>query len=112
MPAFVRWPGKFKAGTVLNGIVTHQDWAETLLAAAGEPDIKEKLLDGYKLGDKTFKVHLDGWNMLPYLTGEVKESPRPFFFYFSDDGDVIAVRFGDWKMTLMEQRAKTLGLLD
>jgi len=108
VPAFVRWPGKFKAGTVLNGIVTHQDWAETLLAAAGMPDIKDKLLKGYKLGDKTVKVHLDGWNMLPYFTGEVKDSPRPFFFYFSDDGDVIALRFGDWKMTLMEQRAKTL----
>jgi arylsulfatase A-like enzyme len=108
VPAFVRWPGKFKAGTVLNGIVTHQDWAETLLAAAGEPNIKEKLLAGYTAGDKTFKVHLDGWNMLPYLMGEVKESPRPFFFYFSDDGDLLAIRFGDWKMTLMEQRAKTM----
>ena len=108
VPAFVRWPGKFKAGTVLNGIVTHQDWTETLLAAAGEPDIKEKLLAGYTAGDKTFKVHLDGWNMLPYFMGEVKESPRPFFFYFSDDGDVLALRFGDWKATLMEQRAKTL----
>jgi arylsulfatase A-like enzyme len=108
VPAFVRWPGKFKAGTVLNGLVTHQDWTETLLAAAGEPDIKAKLLAGYQAGDKTFKVHLDGWNMLPYFTGEAQESPRPFFFYFSDDGDVIALRFGDWKMTLMEQRAKTL----
>ena len=97
VPAFVRWPGKFKAGTVLNGIVTHQDWLPTLLAAAGEPDIKEKLLAGYKVGDKTFKVHLDGFNMLPYFTGEVKESPRQSFFYFSDDGDVIAMRIGDWK---------------
>jgi arylsulfatase len=108
VPAFVRWPGHFKEGTVLNGIVTHQDWATTFLAAAGVPDIKEKLLKGYQLGDTTFKVHLDGWNLLPYLTGEVPDSPRPFFFYFSDDGDVIALRFGDWKMTLMEQRAKRL----
>jgi arylsulfatase A-like enzyme len=108
VPAFVRWPGKFKAGTVLNGIVTHQDWTETLLAAAGVPDIKEKLLQGYQAGDKTFKVHLDGYNMLPYLMGEVKDSPRQFFFYISDDGDILAIRHGDWKATLMEQRAKRL----
>ena len=76
VPCFVRWPGKFKAGTVLNGIVTHQDWLATFLAAAGEPDIKEKLLKGHKAGKKTFKVHIDGFNMLPYLKGEVKESPR------------------------------------
>ena len=92
VPAFVRWPGKIKPGSVLNGIVSHQDWLPTLLAAAGEPDIKEKLLDGYKVGDKTFKVHIDGFNMLPYLTGEVKESPRKFFFYISDDGDIMAIR--------------------
>ena len=76
MPAFVRWPGKFKAGTVLNGIVSHQDWLPTLLAAAGEPDITAKLLEGHTIGDKTYKVHIDGFNMLPYLTGEVKESPQ------------------------------------
>jgi arylsulfatase len=110
VPAFVRWPGKFKAGTVLNGIVTHQDWVETFLAAAGVPDIKEKLLNGHKAGDKTFKVHLDGYNMLPYLKGEVKESPRPFFFYISDDGDIIALRMGDWKVVLKEQREKTCKL--
>ena len=76
VPAFVRWPAKFKAGTVLNGIVSHQDWLPTLLAAAGEPDIAAKLLDGHTIGDKTYKVHIDGFNMLPYLTGEAKESPR------------------------------------
>jgi len=80
----------------------------TLPAAAGVPDIKERLLDGHQLGEKTFTVHLDGWNMLPYLRGEVADSPRPFFFYFSDDGDLLALRFGDWKMTLMEQRAKQM----
>ena len=105
---FVRWPGKIKAGTVLNGIVTHQDWLATFLAAAGEPDIKEKLLKGHKVGDKTFKVHIDGFNMLPYLTGEVKESPRQSFFYISDDGDILAIRMQDWKVVLMEQRAKQL----
>ena len=80
----------------------------TFLAAAGEPDIKEKLLEGHQAGDKTFNVHLDGYNMLPYLAGEVKESPRHFFFYFSDDGDLLAIRMNDWKLVLMEQRAKEL----
>ncbi len=108
VPAFLRWPGKIPAGSVLNGIVTHQDMLPTLLAAAGEPNIKEKLLEGHKAGDKTFNVHIDGHNMIPYLTGEVKESPREFFFYISDDGDVLAIRMGDWKVVLMEQRAKRL----
>jgi arylsulfatase len=108
VPAFVRWPGKFKAGSVLNGIVSHQDWLPTLLAAAGDSDVKEKLLEGYEVGDKTFKVHIDGFNMLPYLMGEVDKSPRKSFFYISDDGDILAIRHNDWKAVLMEQRAKTL----
>jgi len=108
VPAFVRWPGKLKAGTVLNGIVSHQDWLPTLLAAAGEPDIAAKLREGHKAGDGTFKVHIDGLNMLPYLTGEAKESPRQFFFYISDDGDILAIRMQDWKVVLMEQLAKQL----
>jgi arylsulfatase A-like enzyme len=105
VPSFIRWPGKIKPGTVLNGIVSHQDMLPTFLAAAGDPDISKKLLDGYKVGDKTFKVHIDGINMLPYLTGAVKESPRDFFFYVSDDGDIMAVRTGDWKLVFEEQRA-------
>jgi arylsulfatase len=108
VPAFVRWPGKFKAGTVLNGIVTHQDWLATFLAAAGEPDVKEKLLVGHKAGEKTFTCHIDGYNMLPYLMGDVKDSPRKFFFYISDDGEIMAIRMQDWKVVLLEQRAKTL----
>ena len=108
VPAFVRWPGKIKPGTVFNDIVSHQDWLPTLLEAAGEPDINAKLLEGHKAGDKTFKVHIDGINMLPYLTGAVNESPRKFIFYMSDDGDVLGIRAGDWKMVLMEQRAKQL----
>ena len=108
VPAFVRWPGKIKPGTVFNDIVSHQDWLPTLLEAAGEPDINAKLHVGHKAGDKTFKVHIDGINMLPYLTGAVNESPRKFIFYMSDDGDVLAIRAGDWKMVLMEQRAKQL----
>jgi arylsulfatase len=105
VPAFIRWPGKIKPGTVLNGIVSHQDMLPTLLAIAGDPDVNQKLLNGYKVGNKTFKVHIDGVNMVPYLTGQVKESPRSTFFYMSDDGDVMAVRHGDWKFVLGEQQA-------
>jgi arylsulfatase len=108
VPAFVRWPGQITAGTVLNGMVTHQDWLATLLAAAGVPDIKEKLLTGHKAGEKTYKVHIDGFNLLPYLRGEVSESPREAFFYISDDGDILAIRMKDWKMVLQEQRATKL----
>jgi len=108
VPAFIRWPAKFKAGTVLNGIVCHQDMLPTLLAAAGEPGINEKLLNGYQAGSRTYKVHIDGFNLLPYLTGEVNESPRLNFFYISDDGDILALRHGDWKAVLMEQRAHQL----
>jgi arylsulfatase A-like enzyme len=108
VPAFARWPGKFEAGTVLNGIVSMQDWLPTFLAAAGEPDINKKLHSSHKAGERTFKVHIDGINMLPYLTGEVTESPRENFFYISDDGDILAIRMGDWKVVLMEQRAKQL----
>jgi arylsulfatase len=108
VPAFVRWSGQFKPGTVLNGIVSHQDWLPTLLAAAGEPGVKEKLLQGHKAGNRTYKVHIDGFDMLPYLTGAVKDSPRQNFFYISDDGDILAIRMQDWKVVLMEQRARTL----
>jgi arylsulfatase A-like enzyme len=108
VPAFVRWPGHIEAGQELNGIVSHQDWLPTLLAAAGETDVKEKLLTGCQVGEKHFKVHIDGYNMLPYLTGEAKKSPRDAFFYISDDGEIMAIRMNDWKVVLMEQRAKTL----
>jgi arylsulfatase len=101
----MRWPGKIKAGTVLNGIGSHQDMLPTLLAAAGDPNVSQKLLDGYKVGDKTFRVHIDGINMIPYLTGQKKESPRESFFYVSDDGDIMALRHGDWKLVFAEQRA-------
>jgi arylsulfatase len=108
VPAFVRWPGKFPVGKTLNGIVSHQDWLPTLLAAAGEPEVGEKLLSGHQAGGKTFKVHIDGLNMLPYLTGQVDESPRRSFFYVNDDGQLVAVRHNDWKLVFMEQRAKQL----
>jgi arylsulfatase A-like enzyme len=108
VPFFIRWPGRIKPRSVFNGLTSHQDWLPTFLHAAGEPEINEKLLKGRKIGDKTYKVHIDGYNLLPYLTGESKESPRRFFFYISDDGDILAVRVGDWKLVLMEQRAKQL----
>jgi arylsulfatase A-like enzyme len=108
VPAFIRWPGKIKPGTVLNGIVSHQDMLPTLLAAAGDPDINKKLLTGHKIGNKSFKVHIDGLDMTDYLTGKEKESPRKAFFYMSDDGEVMAVRHNDWKFVLGEQRAAQL----
>jgi arylsulfatase A-like enzyme len=108
VPCVMRWPAKFKAGTILNDIVGHQDMLPTLLAAAGDPNVSQKLLNGYKVGDKTYTVHIDGYNVLPYLTGEMKESPRKNFFYVSDDGDILGIRLGDWKIILMEQRAKQL----
>jgi arylsulfatase len=90
---------------VSNDIVSHLDWAPTLLAAAGVPDIKEKLLNGYQTDNKIFKVHLDGYNQLPYLTGETHKSAREEFFYFSDDGDLTGLRYDNWKFVFMEQRA-------
>ncbi len=108
VPAFFRWPGHIPAGTVRNDIVCHQDVLPTILAAAGEPDIVEKLMAGHTAGDKTFTVHIDGYNMLPYFTGEAEHSPREFFFYVSDDGDILALRMNDYKCVLMEQRATRL----
>jgi len=110
VPSFIRWPGKIKAGSVLNGIVSHIDMLPTLAAVAGDTDVTERLLAGCTIGDKTFNVHLDGFNMVPYFTGEVKESPRQSLIYFSDDGGVIAVRVGDWKFNLAVQRAHTMQL--
>lgn len=108
MPAFLRWPKHIPAGSVVNGIVLHQEILPTLLAAAGDDKIKEKLLDWHKIGEMTYKVHIDGFNMLPYLAGKVDESPRKSFVYMSDDGDVIAIRIGDCKCVLAEQRAARL----
>jgi arylsulfatase A-like enzyme len=107
VPAMVCWPGKIKAGSVTNQIVHHMDWLPTFLAAAGEPDIKEKLKKGkYKAIGRRYKVHLDGYNILPLLTGETDQSPRKEIFYFSDDGDLTSLRYGDWKLVFMEQQAQ------
>jgi len=100
-PSLLRWPGTIEAGSVSNGIISGLDWFPTFLAAAGNDDVKNKLLNGYE----GFKVHLDGYNMLPYLTGKVKENPRKEIFYFSDDGDLTAMRYNDWKVIFMEQRS-------
>jgi arylsulfatase A-like enzyme len=105
VPAVVRWPGRIAPGTVLNGIVSHNDWFPTLLAIAGVPDIADRLRAGVDLNGTAYKVHLDGYNQLPYLTGETDASPRQHFFYVSDDGDLTAVRFDNWKLVFLEQRA-------
>ncbi|WP_375691698.1 arylsulfatase [Pseudooceanicola sp. LIPI14-2-Ac024] len=108
VPCFMRWPEKIKPGTVLNDIACHQDILPTLLSAAGAGDVPEKLMKGHKVGKMTYKVHIDGFDLVPYLSGEVDEGPRDTMFYFSDDGDVLAIRHNDWKAVLMEQRAKQL----
>ena len=108
VPCIIRWPGVTKPGTVSNEVFSHQDMLPTLLAAAGEPDINTKLKAGYTAGKKTFKVYIDGFNLLPYWKGEVKENPRPGFMYWSDDGDLMALRYGNWKVHFQEQRAEGL----
>lgn len=97
-PALIKWPSKIKPGQVSNAIISGEDWLPTFLAAAGEPDVKEKLLTGHSANGKNFKVHLDGYNFLPYLTGETEESPRKEIYYFDDDGSLNAFRYGRWKM--------------
>ena len=105
VPSMVRWPAKIKAGSVTNQIVHHMDWLPTFLAAAGRTDIKEELKKGgVKAIGREYKVHLDGYNILPMLTGETDKSPRKEIFYFSDDGDLTALRYDDWKLIFMEQK--------
>ena len=105
VPAMVRWPGVIKPGTVLNDIVAHEDWIPTLMAAVGEPDIAAKLKKGLKVGGKTFKVHLDGYNQMDYFAGKGAD-PRHEFFYFNDDGSLVALRYDQWKLVFAEQRAE------
>ncbi|BCG63053.1 MAG: arylsulfatase [Methyloprofundus sp.] len=106
VPAMVRWPGKVAADTVSNEIVHHMDWMPTLLAVAGNTKVKKKLLTGYMANGRYYKVHLDGYNILPMLTGKTDKSPREEIFYFSDDGDLTALRYKDWKAIFMEQRVE------
>ncbi|QIO33538.1 arylsulfatase [Bradyrhizobium sp. 1(2017)] len=105
VPCMMRWPGRVQPGSVSNEMMSGLDWLPTLMAAAGEPDIKNKLLRGHPAGTKTFKVHLDGYNQLPYLTGQQPKSARKEFFYFNDDGDLVALRYENWKAVFEEQRA-------
>ncbi|PVB60408.1 arylsulfatase [Labrenzia sp. 011] len=106
VPAMIRWPGHIEPGTVKNGMFSGLDWFPTLLAAAGDADIKDRLLEGTTIDGSDYKVHLDGYNQLPYLTGETDETARKEFFYFNDDGAVVALRYENWKVVFQEQRAK------
>ncbi len=106
VPCVIRWPGVIKPGTIINEITSAEDWLPTFLAAAGVPDVKEKLLKGYQAGTKNFNVHLDGYNLLPAFRGEAKEWPRKAFIYFSDDGDLMGLRYERYKFVFSEQRAK------
>lgn len=104
VPAMVRWPGKIKPGSISNEIVSHLDWLPTFLAMAGEPDVKEKLLKGHEAMGRQYKVHLDGYNLLPYLTGKEEKGPREEFLYCNDDQQLTALRYDNWKIVFLEQR--------
>jgi len=105
VPCLLRWPGRIQAGSTSNELISGLDWLPTLVAAAGDADIKDKLLKGHQAGGKTFKVHLDGYNQLPYLTNQQPTSARKEFIYFNDDGDLVAMRYENWKVVFEEQRA-------
>jgi arylsulfatase len=102
VPMCIRWPGVIKPGTTYNQFFSHEDLIPTFAAAAGEPDLVDKVMKGYRCGDKTFKVHLDGHNLMPFFKGEVTESPRKDFLYWSDDGDLFGIRVQNWKITFVE----------
>ena len=99
VPMMAKWPGTIKPGTIVNDIMAMEDWMPTLLAAAGNPNVKENLLTGMKVGEKTFKNHLDGYNFMPFFKGEVAAGPRQEFFYFGPDADLLAMRYGQWKIS-------------
>jgi len=111
VPAMVRWPGQIKPGQTSNEIVSHHDWLPTLLAMAGDEQVTDKLLKGYKLGNMTYKVHIDGYNLVPYLTGKAEKSPRESFLYINDDQQLTGLRFDNWKLVFLEQRAQGTLLL-
>jgi arylsulfatase len=114
VPCFARWPGKWPAGATLNGLVAHEDWMVTLAAAVGKGDLKEDLLDGYEAIGRTYRQHLDGYDMNEYFGkadtfgdfhANISASPRKEFFYVNDDGQMVALRLGDWKAVVQENRA-------
>jgi len=119
VPFVIRWPGMIPANHVINEITSHTDWVPTLMAAAGKDNIKEELLGGYEAGDMTYKIHLDGYNLLPFLVGEKKIEkneygatnwPRREFFYWNDDGQLVAMRYDRWKLVFMEQQSSKFGV--
>jgi arylsulfatase len=110
VPTFVRYPGKIPAGVTLNGIVSHEDWLPTFAALAGDTDVKERLLKGTTINGRTYKNYIDGYNQLDYLYGKVKQSPRNEFWYVNDDGQVVAARYGDWKVVFLENRGEAFGV--
>ena len=105
VPTLIKWPGVIEPGSIYNDVFSHEDMLPTIMAAVGEPDIKEKLLEGHRAIGRKYKVHLDGYNLLPYFKGEVEEAPRKEFFYWTDDGQLANLRFDRWRMVFMEQRA-------
>jgi len=107
VPGMIKWPGVIPPGTVLNDIVSHEDWLPTLVAAAGNPNVTEQLLNGVTVGSKSYKVHLDGYNLTDYLSGKGAD-PRKDFFYFNDDGSLVGLRYNQWKIVFSEQRAEGL----
>jgi arylsulfatase len=110
VPAMVRWPSKIPAGSVSNDMISHLDWVPTLMAAAGEPEVVGKLKDGMTVEGKQYRVHLDGYNFLPRLTGQAEQGPRQVFHYLEDSGMPVGVRVGDWKMVYAEQRGRQMGV--
>jgi arylsulfatase len=110
VPMLIRWPGVIKPGTIYNEMLSHYDLIPTFVAAAGDPDVVEKCRKGHQAGNKTFKVHLDGHNLMPFFKGEVKEGPRKEFVYWNDDGGLVAVRVGDWKVVFLAQEATGIGV--
>jgi arylsulfatase len=104
VPLALKWPGVIKPGQVSNEIISHMDWIPTFMAAVGDDDIKGKLEKGARIGGKSYKVHLDGYNFLPYFEGKEKQGPRREFFYFSDTGDLLGLRYNKWKVVFAEQR--------
>ena len=106
VPCAIRWPGVIEPGTTYNDVFAHEDMLPTLLAAAGDPNVKAELLKGHKAGKAAYKVHLDGYNLLPYLKGEAKEAPRKEFLYWNDDGSLVALRYLNWKIVFAEQRSE------
>jgi arylsulfatase len=110
VPCFVRWPGKFPAGETLNGLVSHEDWLPTFAAAGGGPDVPDKIKAGVELNGRRYKNYIDGYNQLDYLSGKTKESPRKEFIYVNDDGQIVAMRLGDWKAVFLENRGVAFGV--